>query len=456
MRGEKSRQARGAPVSCTRTWSLARLHEDGSLACWLTPLIYSYSRPPPAPNRASEPRGCNMPLDCQSRLSRRVQELQPSPIRHFFGLVEAMPDAISLSIGEPDFVTPWRVRETGVFSLEKGYTHYTANLGLIELRREISAYLARRFGLEYNPENEILVTVGVSEGLDLTMRALLNDGDAVIVPQPSYVAYPATIALAGGVPVPLATYEQDRFQLTAAMLDQAVDESGARIALIGYPNNPTGAILPHERLASLAEVAVRRDLLVIADEIYLELTYGQQPVSFAAMPGMRERTVLLSGFSKAFAMTGWRLGFVAAPAEFIGAMNKIHGYTCMCAPTLAQKAAIEALQRGGDDVGQMREEYDQRRRVILNRLHAMGLPCFEPEGAFYVFPSIAESGLSSFEFAERFLREERVAVVPGSAFGECGEGYVRCCYATSLPLIEEAMRRLERFIARVKMETVRG
>jgi len=388
-----------------------------------------------------------MPIDCRTRIARRAQQLPPSPIRHFFGLVESMPDAISLSIGEPDFVTPWRTREAGIFSLERGYTHYTANMGLIELRREIAAYQQARFGVSYDPKTEILVTVGVSEGLDLAMRALLNDGDRVALPQPSYVAYPAVVALAGGVPVPIATSVEHNFQLTADALDRAVVESGAQVLIIGYPNNPTGAILPVERLAALAEVAKKRDLLVVSDEIYLELTYGREPVSFTALPGMRERTVLLSGFSKAFAMTGWRLGYVAGPAEIIDALNKIHAYTCMCASTPAQKAAIEALRQGGDEVARMREEYDQRRRVILNRLRAMGLPCFEPEGAFYAFPSIAHTGLTSYEFAERLLMEQRVAVVPGSGFGECGEGFIRCCYATSLPLIEEAMTRMGRFLA---------
>jgi len=357
-----------------------------------------------------------------------------------------MPDAISLSIGEPDFITPWRVRESGIFSIEKGHTHYTANLGLAELRREIADYLERRFGVTYDPASEILVTVGVSEALDLVMRTLLNDGDRVVVPQPSYVAYPATVELSGGVPVPVATYEDDAFQLTAGRFDTALRESGAQVALLGYPNNPTGAILPKERMASLAEVAVRHDTLLISDEIYLELTYGSAPMSFAALPGMRERTILLNGFSKAFAMTGWRLGYIAAPADLIAAMNKVHSYTAICASTLAQKAAIEALQRGADDVELMRAEYDQRRRVLLHRFAEHGLPCFEPEGAFYAFPSIAHTGLSSMEFAERLLMEHRVAVVPGSAFGACGEGYIRCCYATSLPLIEEAMHRLRRFL----------
>jgi aminotransferase len=388
-----------------------------------------------------------MPIDCTTRISRRVANLQPSPIRRFFGLVESMPDAISLSIGEPDFVTPWRVRETGIFSIEKGYTHYTSNLGLAELRKEIARYLATRFGVHYNPETEILVTVGVSEALDLVMRTLLNDGDKVVIPQPSYVAYPATVELAGGVPVPVDTYADDQFQLTAEAFDRAVTASGAGVALLGYPNNPTGAILPPERMAALADVAQARDLLVIADEIYLELTYGRTPTSFAALPGMRERTILLNGFSKAFAMTGWRLGYIAAPAELIAAMNKVHSYTAICAPMMAQKAAIEALQRGADDVELMREEYNQRRRVLLSRFAEIGLPCFEPEGAFYAFPSIAHTGLSSVEFAERLLMEHRVAVVPGNAFGTCGEGYIRCCYATALPLIEEAMRRIRNFLS---------
>lgn len=387
-----------------------------------------------------------MPIDCQAFISKRVQDLPPSPIRRFFGLVESMPDAISLSIGEPDFVTPWRVREAGIFSVERGYTHYTANLGLIELRREIAKYLQRRFGVEYDPATEIMVTVGVSEALDVAMRTLLNEGDRVVVPQPCYVAYPATVTLAGGIPAPIATVEENNFQLTAEELDAAVVTSGARVALIGYPNNPTGAILPKERMESLARVAVARNLLMISDEIYLELTYGREPVSFAALPGMKERTLLLSGFSKAFAMTGWRLGYAAGPAELIDAMNKVHAYTAMCASTPAQKAAIEALQRGDEDVARMREEYDQRRRVVLNRLRGMGLRCFEPEGAFYVFPYIGHTGLSSIEFAERLLHEQRVAVVPGSGFGECGEGYIRCCYATALPLIEEAMKRIGRFL----------
>ncbi len=388
-----------------------------------------------------------MSFDPNSRIAHRVQSLQPSPIRRFFGLVESMPDAISLSIGEPDFVTPWDTRESGIFSLEKGYTRYTANLGIIELRREIAAYLQRRFHVTYDPRTEILVTVGVSEALDLAMRVLLNPGDRVVIPQPSYVAYPAVVSMAGGEPVLMPTYANDNFELTAEQFDRVLAESGAKVALLGYPNNPTGAILPRERMESLAAVAAKRDVIVITDEIYAELTYDGDPLSFAALPGMRDRSVLLSGFSKALAMTGWRLGYVAAPAEIIEAMNKVHAYTAMCAPTMAQMAAVEALQHGEREVALMREDYNQRRRVILNRLRALGMTCFEPKGAFYAFPCITNTGLSSTEFAERLLMEHRVAVVPGNAFGECGEGYVRCCYATAMPLIEEAMARMGRFVA---------
>jgi aminotransferase len=391
-----------------------------------------------------------MPIDYSERLSEKVKTLQPSPIRRFFGLVESMPDAISLSIGEPDFVTPWGIRETGIFSIERGHTHYTSNLGMIELRREVSAYLNRRFGLNYDPNNEILITVGVSEALDLVMRSLLNDGDTVVIPQPSYVAYPATVFMAGGKSVPVDTFEKDDFQLTADHLDKKVVESNARVALIGYPNNPTGAILPPERLAELAQIIVKRDMMVISDEIYLELTYSGKPVSFASMPGMKERTILMNGFSKAFAMTGWRLGYVCAPAPIIEAMNKIHAYTAMCASSIAQKAAIEALRNGESEVDKMREEYNQRRHVVLNRLHKMGLGCFEPQGAFYAFPNITSTGLSSLDFAERLLMEEKVAVVPGSGFGACGEGYIRCCYATAMPLLEEALNRMSKFVAKLK------
>jgi len=382
-------------------------------------------------------------------LAGRAQALPPSPIRRFFDLVQAIPDAISLSIGEPDFVTPWAAREAAIFSLERGGTHYTANRGTLELRREIAAYLARRFGLQYDPETEIVVTVGGSEALDLANRALLDPGDEVVVPEPCFVAYRPLVTLAGGVPVPVTTSVKDAFQLSAAQITPHLGPKTKAI-LLGYPNNPTGATLGVERAREIAEVACRHDLVVLSDEIYAELTYGGEHVPLAAQPGMRERTVLLSGFSKAFAMTGWRLGYAAGPEVIIDTMNKIHSYTIMCSSTMAQRAAVEALRSCDREVADMRRQYDWRRRVVLKRLNGMGLDCFEPRGAFYAFPSIASTGLTSTEFAERLLAEEKVAVVPGNAFGQCGEGYVRCSYATSLELIEEAMRRMAAFVSRVR------
>ena len=381
-------------------------------------------------------------------LADKVEALPPSPIRKFFDLVQSFPDAISLGIGEPDFVTPWSAREAAIFSLEKGATHYTANRGTLELRLEIAAYLQRRFRLDYDPEQEIIVTVGGSEALDLLHRALLNPGDEVIVPQPCFVAYIPLIELAGGRAVVLPTQEKDGFRPSAAQVEPLVTPA-TRALLLGFPNNPTGATLSAAHLAEIAELARRRDLLVISDEIYAELTYDGDHASIAACPGMKERTVLISGFSKAYAMTGWRLGYAAGPAPLIGAMNKIHSYTIMCSSTMAQKAATEALRSCSREVEIMREQYNQRRRVIVNRLQAMGLSCFSPQGAFYIFPCIRSTGLGSEQFAERLLREARVAVVPGNAFGDCGEGYVRCSYATSLELIEEAMCRLAAFLQRL-------
>ena len=381
------------------------------------------------------------------QISNKVQELKPSAIRRFFGLVESMPNAISLSIGEPDFVTPWSIRESGIFSLEKGKTHYTANLGVIELREEIARYLNNRFSVSYDPKTEIMVTVGVSEGLDLAMRTCVNEGDAVIVPQPSFVAYPATVFLAGGKPIPFPCHVENNFKIDLCEFEKAVIENKSRLAILGFPNNPTGAVMERAELEKLAEIAKKHDMTIITDEIYAELVYGDQiPLSFAGLDGMRERSILLGGFSKSFAMTGWRLGYVAAPEHVIANMNKIHSYTCMCAPTPAQIAAIEALKNGGKEIEKMRSEYDRRRRVILDRFAKIGLPCFEPKGAFYLFPSIKHTGLSSIEFAERLLMEQEVAVVPGSAFGECGEGYIRCCYATSMENIKIALDRIERFL----------
>jgi aminotransferase len=384
----------------------------------------------------------------KSRISQRVQGLPPSGIRKFFDLVEQMPEAISLGIGEPDFVTPWRVREAGIYSLERGHTHYTPNRGIGPLLAEISHYLERRFGLSYDPEAEILVTVGGSEAIDLALRSVLEAGDGVLVPQPCFVSYQPCAVLAGGRALPVPTYVKHEFRVQVDDLENACDEA-TRALLMSYPSNPTGASMPEKGLQSLVEFAVSRDLLVISDEVYAELTYNGEHCSAAAIPGARERTILVSGFSKAWAMTGWLLGFAAGPADIISAMVKVHSYAVMCSPTTAQEAAIEALRGCDEEVAGMRREYDQRRRVIVKRLNDMGLTCFEPKGAFYAFPSISATGLSSEEFAERLLHEEKVAVVPGTAFGACGEGFVRCSYATSMALIEEAMSRTAAFVKRV-------
>lgn len=377
-------------------------------------------------------------------LSQRVRELQPSPIRRFFDLVEAMPDAISLSVGEPDFVTPWHIREAAIYSLERGHTHYTPNRGTWDLRLEIARYLARRFGLHYDPETEILVTLGVSEGLDLACRALLDPGDRLVFPEPCYVSYRPCATLAGAVPVGIPTTMDQGFKVTPQQVRAAA--AGAKALLLGYPSNPTGVTLDAPEMAAIAEVARELGTMVISDEIYAELRYDGAPLSFAAAPGMRERTVLLGGFSKALAMTGWRLGYACGPAEIIDAMTRIHGYTALCASVTAQRGAVEGLRRAEREITPMIEEYARRRRVVLSRLAKMGLPCFEPQGAFYAFPSIAPTGRSSAEFAERLLREQKVAVVPGDAFGECGAGHIRLCYATSMSLLEEALDRMARFV----------
>lgn len=384
----------------------------------------------------------------QSRISRRVQELPPSGIRRFFELVENMPDAISLGIGEPDFVTPWRVREAGIFSLERGHTHYTPTRGIKPLLDELAHYLERRFGVSYDPDDELLVTVGGSEAIDIALRAVVEPGDGVLIPQPCFVSYAPCTALTGGRILAAPTSVEHEFQAQPDRLEEAYDER-TRVLLISYPTNPTGAVMPRAGMEALVSYAAERDLLVISDEVYAELTYNGEHVSAAAVPGGRERTILVGGFSKAWAMTGWRLGFAAGPAEIIAAMAKVHSYAVMCSPTTAQEAAVEALRGCDDEVANMRREYNQRRRVIVNRLNAMGLTCFEPRGAFYAFPSVAPTGMTSEEFAERLLREEKVAVVPGNAFGACGEGFVRCSYATSMPLIEEAMSRMAAFVARV-------
>jgi len=385
-----------------------------------------------------------------SLISQKVATLPQSGIRKFFDLLSSVEDVISLSIGEPDFVTPWHVREAGIYSLEKGYTMYTSNSGMPELRRELAHYLELRYGLSYHPEHEILITTGSSEGLDITLRAIINPDDEVIIPDPCYVAYPADVILAGGVPVLVPTNEENNFVIRATDIEARITKQTKAI-LIGYPANPTGALISKKEANAIAALAKKYDLLVISDEIYARLVYGAEHICFPSLPGMKERTILISGFSKSHAMTGWRIGYVATERRFIQALTKIHQYTMLSAPTMAQIAAIEALRNGEVEVERMVQEYNRRRRLIVKRLNEIGLPCFEPKGAFYAFPSIRATGMSSEEFAEKLLVEEGVAVVPGTAFGQCGEGFIRCCYATSLPDIEEALRRIDRFIKRNRL-----
>jgi len=380
-----------------------------------------------------------------SLTSQRVEQLSPSGIRKFFDLIASMEGVISLGVGEPDFATPWHIREAAIYSLEKGYTMYTSNLGMPELRQELSRYLQDNYNLEYNPDGELLVTVGVSEGLDLTMRAILNPGDEVIMPDPCYVSYNPCVVLAGGIPIMVPTNEENDFEISATDIEARVT-SKTKAILIGNPANPTGAVMPREKLWQIAEIARHHNLLVISDEIYAKLVYGVEHSCLATLPEMKESTILLGGFSKAYAMTGWRIGYAAAPREVIASMTKIHQYTMMCASIMGQVAAIEALKSGDASVAEMVEDYNRRRLVIVQGLNDIGLSCFEPRGAFYAFPSIKSTGMTSEEFAERLLIEEKVAVVPGTAFGECGEGYVRCCYATSLADIEEALSRMKRFV----------
>ncbi len=383
----------------------------------------------------------------RSIISKRVEGISPSGIRKFFDILSTMEDAISLGVGEPDFVTPWHVSEAGIYSIEKGYTMYTSNKGLLELRQELARYLTSRYGVEYDPETELLVTVGVSEGLDLAMRSIINPKDEVLSPDPTYVSYGPCTVLAEGVFVPVPTTVDNDFKVKAVDMEKRITPR-TRAVLLGYPNNPTGAVMERDELAEVGEVARRHDLLVVSDEIYDRLVYGVKHTCFASIPGMKERTILLGGFSKAYAMTGWRVGYAAARPEIIEAMTKVHQYTMLCAPIVAQMAATEALRAGDAVVKEMVADYDRRRRVMLKGLNDIGLACFEPKGAFYCFPSVKVTGLSSEEFAEQLLVEEKVAVVPGPAFGECGEGYVRCCYATALSDIEEALRRMGRFVER--------
>ncbi len=380
-------------------------------------------------------------------MNQIIQEIEPSGIRKFFDAVSEMKGAISLGVGEPDFHTPWHIREEGIYSLERGRTHYTSNAGLPELKREIARYLERRCQVSYDPVHEVMVTVGGSEAIDLALRAMLDPGDEVLIPQPSYVSYLPCTQLAGGIPVPLPLKEEHQFKLTKQELEAAITEK-TKILVLPYPNNPTGAMMTGEDLAPLAEVIKERDIFVLTDEIYSELTYGTNHVSITSFPGMKERCVLINGFSKAYAMTGWRLGYAAAPAVIMEQMLKIHQFAIMCAPTQAQYAGIEALRHGDGDVEEMRAAYDQRRKYLVAALRRMGLPCFEPFGAFYVFPNISQFGWTADEFALKLLEEEKVAVVPGTAFGACGEGFVRISYAYSIENLKAAMERMERFVKR--------
>lgn len=378
-------------------------------------------------------------------LSQRVRQVKPSGIRKFFDIINTMPDVISLGVGEPDFVTPEHIRQAGIRSIELGHTRYTSNYGMLELREEIAAMLHRRYELTYDPKTEILVTVGVSEGVDLAMRTLVDPGEEVISLDPGYVAYEADIIFAGGVPVPVPTYAKYDFGVRASEIAAAITPQ-TKMILIGNPNNPTGAIVPEAELEGIAKLAIEHDLIVAIDEVYSRLVYDTEHVSIAAMPGMRDRTVLLDGFSKAYAMTGWRIGYVAAPAQIIEAMLKVHQYTIMCASTSAQEAALEALRNGEADVQMMHDDYDRRRRMFVAGLNRIGLPCSEPRGAFYAFPYIGDTGLADDEFVEKLLLEEKVAVVPGSTFGAAGVGYVRCAYCTAYDKLEDALARMERFL----------
>lgn len=381
-------------------------------------------------------------------LNQTVLDMKPSGIRKFFDIVSEMPQAISLGVGEPDFDTPWHISDEGIYALEKGKTFYTSNSGLMELRQEIAAWYSRKYGIYRDPAHEVLITVGGSEGIDLALRALLSPGDEVIIPEPSYVSYVPCVALAGGIPVRIDLKNENKFKLTAEELEAAITEK-TKVLVLSFPNNPTGAIMTKEDLIPIAELAVKNDLYVISDEIYSELTYGKEPhFSVGALPGMADRTIVINGFSKAYAMTGWRLGYAMAPEVITKEMTKIHQFCIMCAPTTSQYAAVEAIRNGDKDIARMRESYDKRRRFLLKQFETMGLPCFEPEGAFYTFPCISEFGMTSDEFATTLLREEELAVVPGTAFGDCGEGFIRISYAYSIDELREAMDRMGRFIQR--------
>ena len=382
-------------------------------------------------------------------LSKTIKTIEPSGIRKFFDLVSEMDDAISLGVGEPDFDTPWHIRDEGIYSLEKGRTFYTSNAGLKELKVEISKYLNRRFGLQYDYNKEILVTVGGSEAIDIAMRAMLDPGDEVLIPQPSYVSYLPCCVLANGTPVTIELKAENEFRLTAEELEATITPK-TKLLVMPFPNNPTGAVMEKKDLEAVAEVIKKHDLFVLSDEIYCELTYLEKHVSIASLPGMRERTIVVNGFSKSHAMTGWRLGYAYGPAEIIKQMLKIHQFAIMCAPTTSQYAAVEALKNGDEDVAMMREQYDARRRYLMERFKEMGLECFEPFGAFYVFPCIKEFGMTSDEFANRLLQTKKVAVVPGTAFGDSGEGFIRISYAYSLDDLKIALERVEEFITELR------
>jgi len=385
----------------------------------------------------------------RQHVSNRAARLSPSGIRKFFDLLNTMEGGISLGVGEPDFPTPWHIREAAIESIETGQTMYTSNSGTPELRRELARSLKSDYAIAYDPGDELLITVGVSEALDLAMRAIINPGDEVILPDPSFVAYISSVILAEGVPVTVPCYEESNFEMSPEAIARRITKK-TRAILLGFPSNPTGAVMSREKLLEIAELAKHNNITIISDEIYAKLTYGVAHICMASLPGMKDYTILLGGFSKAYAMTGWRVGYAAAPKDIIAAMTKIHQYTMMCASTMGQVAALEALKGDQDCVREMVEDYNRRRLVIVKGLCDIGLSCFEPKGAFYAFPSIRCTGMTSDEFAERLLEEERVVVVPGSAFGQCGEGYVRCCYATSMAEIQEALKRMKRFVKKYR------
>ncbi|NLK40082.1 MAG: aminotransferase class I/II-fold pyridoxal phosphate-dependent enzyme [Clostridiales bacterium] len=390
-------------------------------------------------------------LDYNRILSEKVLGTKPSGIRKFFDLLEEMKDVISLTVGQPDFVTPWHIREAGIESLEKGKTYYTSNSGTIELRKEISKYLSRRFSLGYSAENEIIVTVGGSEAIDIALRAVINKGDEIIIPSPCFVCYDPLVSISGGIPVIVNTRMEDKFKLTPELLKSAITPK-TKALILSYPNNPTGAIMTKEDLEPIVEILRDTDILVISDEIYAELTYGKNHCSIATFEGMRERTIVVNGFSKAYAMTGWRLGYVAAPVPITEQMLKIHQYCIMCSPTTSQFAAIQAMREGDPDVRMMCDEYDRRRRYLLHHLERIDIDCFEPEGAFYVFPYVGKFGMTSEQFCERLLFEKGVAIVPGGAFGDCGEGFARISYAYSIQHLTVALERIEEFVNELKAQ----